>query len=45
MWYPSIEDAKQANKVSVEKFRASDILPPINGCGLLGLSWNNIFNP
>jgi len=23
MWYPSIEDAKQANKVAVEKFRAT----------------------
>lgn len=23
MWYPSIEDAKKANKVSIEKFRAT----------------------
>jgi len=26
-------------------YRLGDILPPINGCGLLGLSWNDIFNP
>ena len=36
---------EQLDKLYSEYLACGDILPPLKGCGLLNLSWNDILNP